>query len=35
MGAYFLDEPLNMWVGVGTVFVLLGVFWASKIKRVY
>ena len=35
MGAYFLDEPLNMWVGVGTVLVLLGVFWASKIKRVY
>jgi drug/metabolite transporter (DMT)-like permease len=34
MGAYFLDEPLNMWVGVGTVLVLLGVFWASKIKRV-
>ncbi len=34
MGAYFLDEPLNMWVGVGTVLVLLGVFWASRIKRV-
>ena len=34
MGAYFLDDPLNMWVGVGTVLVLLGVFWASKIKRV-
>ena len=32
MGSLILDEPFTAWVVAGTVLVLLGVFWASRIK---
>jgi drug/metabolite transporter (DMT)-like permease len=30
LGAIFLGEPLNLWIGVGTLLVLGGVFLFSK-----
>ena len=30
LGVWVLDEPLNMWIGVGTLLVLSGVFIVSK-----
>jgi drug/metabolite transporter (DMT)-like permease len=30
MGVWLLDEPLNLWIGVGTLLVVSGVFLVSK-----
>jgi drug/metabolite transporter (DMT)-like permease len=30
MGVLILDEPLNAWIGVGTLLVLWGVFMVSR-----
>ena len=30
MGVWLLDEPLNAWIGLGTLLVLSGVFLVSK-----
>jgi drug/metabolite transporter (DMT)-like permease len=34
MGSLILDEPFNAWIVAGTALVLMGVFWASRVKRV-
>jgi drug/metabolite transporter (DMT)-like permease len=34
MGSLILDEPFNAWIVAGTALVLVGVFWASRVKRV-
>ena len=33
MGSVILGEPLNAWIVAGTLLVLLGVFWASRLQR--
>jgi drug/metabolite transporter (DMT)-like permease len=30
LGVLLLDEPLNIWIGVGTLLVVSGVFIVSK-----
>ena len=30
MGVWWLDEPFNRWIGLGTVLVLAGVLWATR-----
>jgi drug/metabolite transporter (DMT)-like permease len=34
MGAFWLDETFNMWILMGTVLVLGGVFWVTKAPKV-
>ena len=34
MGAFFLNETFNLWILMGTVLVLGGVFWATKAPKV-
>jgi hypothetical protein len=34
MGALWLDETFNMWILMGTVLVLGGVFWVTKAPKV-
>jgi len=34
MGAFFLNETFNLWILMGTVFVLGGVFWVTKAPKV-
>jgi drug/metabolite transporter (DMT)-like permease len=34
MGAFWLDESFNMWILMGTVLVLGGVFWVTKAPKV-
>jgi drug/metabolite transporter (DMT)-like permease len=31
MGVWILDEPFNMWIIAGTVLVLSGVFWVTRL----
>jgi drug/metabolite transporter (DMT)-like permease len=34
MGAFFLNETFNLWILMGTVLVLVGVFWVTKAPKV-
>jgi drug/metabolite transporter (DMT)-like permease len=34
MGAFFLNETFNLWILMGTVLVLGGVFWVTKAPKV-
>ena len=34
MGAFFLNETFNLWILMGTVLVLSGVFWVTKAPKV-
>ncbi len=34
MGAFFLNETFNLWILMGTILVLGGVFWATKAPKV-
>jgi drug/metabolite transporter (DMT)-like permease len=33
MGAFFLNETFNLWILMGTVLVLGGVFWVTKAPK--
>lgn len=34
MGVFILGEPFNLWIVVGTVLVLAGVFWVTRLPKV-
>lgn len=34
MGVYILGEPFNVWIVAGTVLVLTGVFWVTRVPKV-
>ncbi len=34
MGVFILGEPFNLWIVVGTVLVLAGVFWVTRLPKI-